>query len=232
MRGPAKRHIVEPEKGVPVYKQAGVVVAGSGICGSFAAIAAARNGAKTILIDRFGQMGGNIGPAMIVAGTLLGRPPEYSGEDSLPGGFSGLSGEFKKRVEALIPPRDSEHFPERSFTASYVLWEMAREAGVEFLTASYAADPVMDGPTVKGLFVETASGRIAVLADVVVDATGEAAVAERARIRRRDPLQRPSLVDRQGGEVGLRHSVPLPPAQGHRRTARRGSWGVLYPAGP
>ncbi|NQT02248.1 MAG: FAD-dependent oxidoreductase, partial [Planctomycetes bacterium] len=172
--------LVEPEKKVPLYRKVDVVVAGSGICGSFAAIAAGRNGAKTVLIDRFGAMGGNIGPAMIVAGTLLGGPPVYRGEDSVLGGFTGISGEFKKRVEDLVDPYRTPH-PSLSFGSSYVLSEMAREAGVEFITSSYAADPIIEGNTVKGLFVETCSGRIAVPSRVVIDSTGEASIAARAK---------------------------------------------------
>ena len=168
--------IMEREKEVRLHEAADVVVAGAGIAGSFAAIAAARHGAKTVLADRFGAMGGNIGPALLPAGTLLGGSG-YAAEDSVLGGFAGLSLEFRRRVEALN--RD-EPMHAQSFTTSYVLGEMAREAGVEWLPSAYAADPVMDGSAVTGLFVETCGGRVAIAAKVVVDATGEASIAARA----------------------------------------------------
>ena len=62
--------IVEPEKKVPVTHDVDVVVAGGGIAGLFAAVASARWGARTALIDRFGSIGGNIGPGMVSGGFL------------------------------------------------------------------------------------------------------------------------------------------------------------------
>lgn len=64
--------IVEPSKSVPVVYDIDVAVAGAGVSGVFAALAAARNGADTVLIDRFGTVGGNIGPGIICKGTLAG----------------------------------------------------------------------------------------------------------------------------------------------------------------
>ena len=64
----ARGVIQEPAKEVPVAYDVDVAVVGAGIAGLFAAIAAGRRGAQTLLIDRFGMLGGNIGPAMVVAG--------------------------------------------------------------------------------------------------------------------------------------------------------------------
>jgi len=63
-------YLEEPARRVPVAMEADVVVAGAGVAGVFAALAAARAGAKTVLVDRFGQVGGNIGPGMILGGSL------------------------------------------------------------------------------------------------------------------------------------------------------------------
>lgn len=176
-----KEMVVEPHRRRPVYWQGDVAVAGSGISGSFAAIAAAQHGARTILIDRFGSMGGNIGPAMVVAGSILDNPAEkYRVSDSVPGGFAGLNKEYSRRLKALIGPTGDMPIFGQSFASSFVLAEMAREAGVEFLLSSYAADPIVEGKIVKGLFVETCSGRVAISAKVVIDGTGEAAMAARA----------------------------------------------------
>ena len=64
-------HVIEPEKHVAVSHDVDVVVAGAGVSGIFAAIAAARNGARTVVVERFGNVGGNIGPGMINNGHMV-----------------------------------------------------------------------------------------------------------------------------------------------------------------
>ncbi len=54
----------EPAREVPVLLDVDVIVAGAGIAGLFAALAAAQHGARTVLIDRFGSVGGNYGPGL------------------------------------------------------------------------------------------------------------------------------------------------------------------------
>lgn len=88
--------VTEPARQRPVLHDVDVAVAGSGLCGTFAAIAAGRCGARTLVIDRFGALGGNIGPGMIVNGSLDGEA-----EVTLPGGLSGIPREFMDRLEAL-----------------------------------------------------------------------------------------------------------------------------------
>ena len=51
-------YVDEPGKNVPVLSEVDVAVAGGGMAGIMAALAAARQGAKTLLVDRFGQLGG------------------------------------------------------------------------------------------------------------------------------------------------------------------------------
>ena len=166
--------ITEPEKQRRVLYDVDVVVAGSGICGTFAAIAAGRCGARTLVVDRFGSLGGNIGPGMIVNGSMFGEA-----DTTLPGGLSGIAREFSERLAAhrVGPVR---RYPEGASIASFLAYEMMTEAGVDLLLSAYAADPIMEGHTVRGLFVECKSGRVAVKARVTVDGTGDADIALRA----------------------------------------------------
>jgi len=168
------------------WRGCGVVVAGASVSGVFAALAAAENGARTLIVDRFGVVGGNIGPGMICKGTLAsGKPhpkaPYMSG--TYPG-FMGLSKEFIERHAAngggCVPPYSECHFPRDSNIASFTMLRMLVERGVDFMLSAYASDPVMEGNRVVGLFVENKSGRQAVLADITIDATGDADVARRA----------------------------------------------------
>ena len=61
---PAAEFVIEPEKRIPVVYDVDVAVAGGGVSGVFAAIAAARSGARTVLIERFGSVGGTGGPGL------------------------------------------------------------------------------------------------------------------------------------------------------------------------
>ncbi len=179
-------YVVEPEKRVPVVYDADVAVAGAGVSGVFAAIAAARHGADTVLVDRFGSVGGNIGPGFINNGHLAsGRPhPKAPWNAQVFPGPLGLAREFIERHATLggetIPPYSQPHYLKDSNIASYVMLKMLQEAGVKLILSAYVADPMMEGTLVRGLFVETKSGRQAVKASVVIDATGEADVARRA----------------------------------------------------
>ena len=57
--------MIELRKSVPIVADVDVLIVGAGIAGSTAAVAAGRNGAKTMVVDRFGYPGGNMGPGMI-----------------------------------------------------------------------------------------------------------------------------------------------------------------------
>ncbi len=174
--------VVEPEKRVAVVFDVDVAVAGASVSGVFAALAAARNGAETVLIDRFGIVGGNIGPGMICKGTLAGVKGDLIGVFP---GFMGIPKEFIERYTALgggcVPPHSKcDNNLRDSNIASYTAFTMLEESGVKLMLSAYAADPILEGNSVKGIFIENKSGRQAVKAKVVVDATGEADVARRA----------------------------------------------------
>jgi hypothetical protein len=176
---------------VPVAMTADVAVAGAGVAGVFAALAAARAGARTVLIDRFGQIGGNIGPGMILGGSI-----DCCVKLTYPNGvLAGLPLEIMQEHRAIFgdplypnqgdyrDPRAkdyTERFPERAYAFSYLLSRKLREAGVDMMLSAYVGDPILEDGRVTGLFAETVSGRLAVRARVVVDDTGNASLAHRA----------------------------------------------------
>ena len=173
-----------------------VTIAGCGIAGTFAAITAARQGAHTLVIDRFGMIGGNMGPGYMQGGGLV-----YFG--SIAGGPPNLVREFHERMAqhrsapaGAVPwDREPDISPEigtqmmaagaaawdqEPTVASFVASQMLSEAGVTPLLSAYASDPIIMDGRVVGLHVETVSGRVEVKPKVTIDATGEAAVAARA----------------------------------------------------
>lgn len=173
--------VLEPAKQVPVAYDVDVAVAGAGVSGVFAALAAAREGASTVLIDRFGSVGGNIGPGLYSpANEFVDRSrniKQGAPDDPIKGEIAGLVKEFAERFSALKPHPQSVG---DSNMAEYVSFCMLKEAGVKLILSAYVADPIIEGNRVRGVFVETKSGRQAVRAKVVVDATGDADLARRA----------------------------------------------------
>jgi len=193
--------VIEPEKKVGVAYEVDVAVAGGGIAGVIAALAAARSGARTLNIDRFGSLGGNMGPGMWAGGSLhLALTPDQEDNESALVNIKGMGGIPEELVRRALAYRLSEsqlaederkHFnvPGRrlgsdyfvdSHSVSYTVFRMMEEEGVEMMLSTFVADPIMDGDRVVGLFVESKSGRQAVLSKIVIDATGDAEVARRA----------------------------------------------------
>ena len=214
--------VMESEKKVKVIYDVDVVVAGGGVAGIFAAIAAARNGAETVLVERFAYAGGNIGPGMIAGGSLSGGHVKH-----LCGGFTGIPKEFIERHMELgggclpdspnlgnLPPspppvvKDALYYMKDSNIASYVAMQMLEESGVKSLFSTFIADPILEDNEVCGVFVENKSGRQAVKAKVVIDATGEADMAMRAGVPIIYPQDSYYDIDKHGpGGSGVYYAV-------------------------
>lgn len=181
------RYVTEPAKQVPIVYEADVVVAGAGVSGVVAALAAARHGAKTVLIERYSSVGGTAGPGLNAGGGTqmpgqMENPKAVENLDiSVYPELAGIPMEFAQRLIALREEwKIGTHRLGDSYGITYLATRMLQEAGVELLVSTYVTDPIMDGNTVKGVFIENKSGRGAVTAKVVIDATGEADVARRA----------------------------------------------------
>ena len=183
--------VTEQKKEIPVVRDVDVVVAGAGVSGLFAALGAAKEGASVLLVDRFGDLGGNMGgPGLIMFGGATTSPDEDLAAGKFVRFLSSIPMEFSKRALALMGD-GGRPYPVIAHVFSHVAFEMASEAGIELMLSGYAADPVMEGDEACGLFVETKSGRVAVKARVVIDATGDASIAERAGapVRHRQPIE-------------------------------------------
>jgi hypothetical protein len=159
-----------------------VVVAGGGTAGAIAAVAAARRGARTCLVDAAGYLGGT-------CLALANITPFHNsrGEPVV----QGLAQELVDRMAARGGTREKAHLPNfagigGSFTPvdpdlmKLVLFELAEEAGVELRMHTVMVDALTEGRAVTGVRVHNKSGLQSLSAKVVIDATGDADVAQRA----------------------------------------------------
>jgi len=173
---PADARIVsEPARDVEVVHRTEVLVVGSGPGGLAAALGAARVGAKVALLERFGCFGGNL-TAVGVEGLAW-----YRHERTVEAG--GIGREFEDRAVAMgaaVPDSQSLSHEIDAEGFKLVADHLVAEAGVHPMLHRVFVAPVMDGEAVRGAIIESKAGREAILADRVIDATGDADVAHRA----------------------------------------------------
>jgi flavin-dependent dehydrogenase len=181
---------IEERLRTPVGYECDVVIAGGGTAGVVAALAAARNGAKTILVDRYGFLGGTMlngagplhsffnlykaFPGVEKVQVIRGIPQEIIDRLVAAGGSPGhLEQDKGGTYDSVITLVDWEIF-------KGVAFDMLEEAGVRILLHVMAVGTVMEGSTVKGIIIEGKSGREAILAKAVIDTTGDGDVAAKA----------------------------------------------------
>lgn len=189
--------IQEPPRSTPVKAETEVLVIGGGAAGVAAAVAAARNGADVILVERLGYLGGLATGGLII---LLLTLDDGRGRQVIGGLCQEVTERVAKRGAAFFPPQsqwgseDAElvrrdqrwglvwgHGPHRvRYSVAYdpeefkfALNQMVEEAKVKLLLHSYACDAIVEGDRVTGVTFQSKSGRFAILAKVVIDASGD-----------------------------------------------------------
>ncbi len=172
--------VEEPAQNVAVLDEADVLVAGGGVSGCAAAVAAARTGARTILVERNGFLGG-VATASLMAN--IGNRFLTGDGMRVVRGFAGDLVDRLVEDRAASPLWEHRDVPGCTIDSErlkVVLIDMLQDWGVTVLTHSLATRPLLEDIAVKGIFIESKSGRQAVLAGATVDATGEADIAHRA----------------------------------------------------
>jgi hypothetical protein len=173
--------LTEPSRQTPVWGEYEVVVLGGGPAGIAAAVAAARAGRRTLLVERYGFLGG-MGTAAGVT-NFCGLHANVHGD--IRQVVHGVADELLQRIDRL----GGLNTPHALFgktvaqaydTAAYKIAadDLLLSSGVEVLFHALAAGVVMaDGHRVHALLVETKSGRYAVVGRAFIDASGDGDLA-------------------------------------------------------
>jgi hypothetical protein len=187
--------ITEDASETKVFAEKDVVVVGGGPAGIGAALAAARNGARTMLVERYGYLGG-----LATGGLVLCIMPMSDGTSEQQ--IAGICQEIIDRLDdigAAIHPRKEDlgsddkklldywhRFPFTVIGGKIImsaqvdpemlkctLNDMLEEAGCDLLLHSLGCKAIVENNQVKGVFFESKSGRQAILAKTVIDTTGD-----------------------------------------------------------
>ena len=162
--------ITEPAREIPVIAETDVLVIGGGPAGVAAAIAASRAGAETYLVERYNHLGGLWTGGLVLPLLSTHAVDKQKQKKQV---IHGLGGEMAQRLFDMGMAIHEENPIIDPEAGKYVLDEMIVESGVKMLYHSWGVNAIMDGNTIKGVFIESKSGRQAVLAKVVIDCTGD-----------------------------------------------------------
>lgn len=189
----------EKEKQIEIAGEYDVIVAGSGPSGMAAAVAAARNGAKVLLLEAQGAVGG-------IATT--GLMSHFTGDCN-----SKLYKETLKRMadkNPIDPGKYSATIEPEALKNVYL--EMIKESDIDLLLYTFVCGAIMDGNRLTGVITESKSGRRAFKSKVVIDCTGDGDVAYKAGAeyfqgREEDGLMQPATVMFKVGGVDYERAV-------------------------
>ena len=147
-----------------------VLVAGGGPAGVCAAVSAARQGAKVVLAERFGCLGGNLTLGHV--SPILGRVSKGTMADEVRTLLNANHLDSRKVMTRNGPEEHIDHEE-----AKGILARLCADAGVKILLCAPVIDSLMDGNRVVGVVVDTPKGLRTIRAKVVIDATGDGRVA-------------------------------------------------------
>ena len=197
LRRPEHTTLIDlPPRRAQVAAQTDVLVVGGGPSGLGAALGAAASGARVILAERYGFLGGNATAALVMPlmsfhtqhhrpekeGSVALFPTDHGRGNPLIAGALQLLLERMVSAGGAIEPslKTGYTVPFDPETFKRIALELLDEAGVDFLFHAFASDAIVEQRTIRGVVFETKSGPVVIHARVVIDATGDGDVAARA----------------------------------------------------
>lgn len=193
----------EPAKQLPVSAKTEILVAGSGPAGIGAALRAARMGHSVMLVEAQGQVGGI---------ATVGMMSHFVGWSS----SLILQELYEKSLHAYPEygdaPREKEPHMIHHERLKTVLWDLLTQAGVKVLLYTFVCGVIKEHNQVCGVIIENKTGRSVILADRIIDATGDGDVAEKAGVpytlgRETDGKMQPCTMMFSVGGVDSVHAV-------------------------
>jgi len=245
--------IREPQRETPVLKRTNVLVVGGGSAGVSAAVAAARAGGDVTLVERYGSLGGLATGGLIA---LLLTLDDGRGRQVIGGLCQEITERMTAAGGAFHPPAAEWGSDRADLIAEYARWglvwggsgaqhrvrysvaydpellrqvlfDLIAEAGVDLWLHMWGADTLVEDGRVVGMTFQSKAGRSAILADVVIDATGDADVVASAGCATEKVTVHPWLWFRLGGVSDVASAVDS--GRGFFRTPNPGV--VLFPWG-
>lgn len=252
MAAMATGYIEEPARKTPVIAETDVLVVGGGAAGIAAAVAAARQGARAMLVERYGSLGGLASNGLII---LLLTMDDGRGKQVVAGLCQEMVDRLAVRAAALFPPAQEWGSGDQDLVERYrrygLVWgrgphvvrysvaydpeefkveadRMVLDAGVGLRFHRWAVGVAREGGRLTHVIFESKAGREAIACGAVIDATGDADIAVLAG----EPVARetvhPWLWFRTAG-VNMDAAEASPERPGYYRLT--GDAGYLHPWG-
>ena len=192
--------IREDARDIPVAHECDVCVVGGSCTGVFAALAAARLGARVAIVEQNGYFGGMATGALV---NVWHSMFDTVGERQIIGGMTAEAIDRLKRRDAVIEytPEPGHNLAFNSAEMAIELDEMVTEAGIRAFLHCMFVRPVVEGDRITAAIVEDKSGRRAIRASFFIDASGDGDLIARAGLptRTAEHLQPPTTCAIIGG---------------------------------
>lgn len=177
---------IDISKSVPVVGEYDVTVCGGGPAGFIAAIAAARQGAKVALIERYGFLGGMATIGFVNPISVF----TYNGSKVV----GGIAWEFIERLQEMGGAEIESPLGNVAFEQEHyklLCQQMVLEAGVELFMHSYISGCVQESGRITQVIIENKNGTEAISSEIFIDCTGDADLAYMAEVEMQSDEGRP-----------------------------------------